>query len=481
VVSSQRLRSCIVKIAGALVITVITSGLAAELGAGVAGLLGAAEAGGAITAGALAARAGGAVVNLAVNVTVNSALQYAMSEGHDSMGWALVENALMELGTRGLAKTLRAPMSRLHDLEREALRDGRRLRELASIERTAARRGAALSDSLEQEREALLAAREGRAGWFITQLTLEMAMGMASQWAARSLLQTVRGPDAAVSDDFASNVLQQGAAIMLGKKLFGLKAAWQARRIELEGQPWFAQLPEARTLIEGRTAFFGEANRLAHSISPELTAGPELLARHEELVRLEQKLVEIEVVEALDLRVEHLARRPAHRDRLQLEAARDPLAGRAVDVGLGEDDQVRNAAGRVHQRSAVAAARDDPFHVSVVEPVAAYCLDDELAHRRAIHRRAERDRGHRSEAAVDMLVELEEAPVPGAGGLEHAVAIEHGMVEHGDASLRLRHELPVHVDDRLPLQRRPRCHEFRFSFIGSMKTELCQRLPVAAR
>jgi hypothetical protein len=291
VVSSQRFRSSLVKLAGALVLTVVTSGVAAELGAGLAGLVGAGEAGGALTAGALAARAGGAVLNLGLNVTVNSAVQYAMSEGHEAMGWALVENALMELCTRGLGRMLKGPMTQLRALEQQALREGGRLRQLAAIEREGMRRGATMGDALVQERNALRQARADRAGWFVVGLTVEMVLGMASQWAARSLLQTVRGPGATVSDDFASNVLQQGAAIMLGKRLFGLKGAWQARRAELEAQPWFTQLPAARTLVERRSAFFGEANALAHSLSPELTAGPKLLAHHEELVRLEHELV----------------------------------------------------------------------------------------------------------------------------------------------------------------------------------------------
>ena len=35
------------------------------------------------------ARAGGLAVNLATNVTINSAVQVAMSEGHEALGWAL--------------------------------------------------------------------------------------------------------------------------------------------------------------------------------------------------------------------------------------------------------------------------------------------------------------------------------------------------------------------------------------------------------
>ncbi|MEZ4360424.1 MAG: hypothetical protein R3B48_09600 [Kofleriaceae bacterium] len=295
IVSSQQFRSGIVKLVGALALTVVTSGLASELGAGLAGLVGGGEAGGAIAGGTLVARTAGALVNVGVNVTVNSALQVAMSEGHDSMGWALVENTLMELGTRGLALALKGPMSQLRALEQQALRDGQRLRELASMERAAARRGVALEESLTQERHALAQARADRAGWFVADLSLEMVMGMATQWAARALMQQARGHGAGapgVSDDLASEVLQQGAAIMLGKRLAGLKSAWQARRAELEVQAWFAKLPEARALLEQRTAFFGEASRLAHSASPEPNAGLALLARHEELVRMEHALVE---------------------------------------------------------------------------------------------------------------------------------------------------------------------------------------------
>lgn len=291
VVASQQFRSGIVKLTGALLLTVATSGLAAELGAGVAGLIGAGEAGGAATAGVLVARAGGAMVNLAVNSSVNSAVQYAMSEGHESMGWALVENALMELATRGMGKMFQGPMLRLRTLERQAMRDGQRLGELVAMEKRAAREGAAIDEGLVRERQVLQQASMDRAGWFVAGLSVDVVLGMASQWAARSLLQTVRGPGAAINDDFATNVLQQGAAIMLGKRLFALKGAWEARRAELENYPRWAQLPLARSLIERRQAFFEEAKALTHSISPEPDAGAKLLAKHEELLRLEQEVV----------------------------------------------------------------------------------------------------------------------------------------------------------------------------------------------
>jgi hypothetical protein len=291
VVSSQQFRSGMVQLAGALVITVVTSGVAAQVGAGLAGLVGAGEAGSVLTAGALAARAGGAAVNLAVNITVNSALQYAMSEGRDTMGWALVENALMELASRGLGRMLKGPMTQLRTIEQKVLRDGQRLRQLTQLERAATRRGATFADELVEERNVLREARMDRAAWFVVDLTTEMVIGMASQWAARSLLQTMRESSANVDDDFASTVLQQGAAIMLGKRLFGLKASWNARRAELEAQPWFSRLPEARTLVEGRTAFFGRASSLSESLSPEPLSGMKLLAHHEELVRIEQELV----------------------------------------------------------------------------------------------------------------------------------------------------------------------------------------------
>lgn len=50
-------------------------------------------------------------------------------------------------------------------------------------------------------------------------------------------------------------------------------------------------MPNARTLVERRTAFFSEADALSHSLSPELNADTKLLVLHEELVRLEHELV----------------------------------------------------------------------------------------------------------------------------------------------------------------------------------------------
>jgi hypothetical protein len=364
VVGSQQFRSGLARLAGALVLTVVTSGVAAELGAGVAGLVGGGEAVGAVGAGALAARAVAVTANVAVNVTVNSALQVVLSEGRDAMGWALIENALMELGSRGLTRTLRGPLTQLRALEQQALRDGQRLRELTTMERAAARRGQELEEALTQERHALAQARADRAGWFVIDLSLEMVLGMASQWAARALLRSVRGyaaggPGAAeVSDDVASEVLQQGAAILLGKRLASRNAAWQARRAELEAQAWFATLPEARALREQRRAFFDDAGRLAQRTSPEPSSGLALLARHEELIRLEQALIARGQLRA-GAHIRHAraavaaTSRHAHRERAEAAALaeaparpRHPRGPNPTPVGLFGDDTHALAAAR---------------------------------------------------------------------------------------------------------------------------------------
>ena len=158
---------------------------------------------------------------------------------------------------------------------------------------------------------------------------------------------------------------------------------------------------------------------------------------------------QVEVVEALDLRIEHVAGRPADRCRLGAQALQESVAGRPTDVGLHQDDQVGHAARRIHQRLAVGAARHDPLDVGLAQAVAPHRLDDEIFELAAIDRRDDADRGQRAPEAVDVRAELEDAAVPGDHGLEHAVTIEHGVVEHGDPGLRLRHELAVHVDDGL--------------------------------
>ena len=50
---------------------------------------------------------------------------------------------------------------------------------------------------------------------------------------------------------------------------------------------------------------------------------------------------------------------------------------------------------------------------------------------------------------LDMLVELEQAPVTGHGRFEDTVAVKHRMIEHRDARLGLRNESAADVNDGL--------------------------------
>lgn len=128
--------------------------------------------------------------------------------------------------------------------------------------------------------------------------------------------------------------------------------------------------------------------------------------------------------------------------------SRTPAAScSALDIGQREDDEVRLAACRIHQRATVAPPRDQPLDVGILQSVATRRPDDELAHSRAIARRCECDCRLRAETAFDTRVELEDETIAGHGRCKDAVAVEHGVIEDRDARLRLRHELAVDVDD----------------------------------
>ncbi|HPH64487.1 MAG TPA: zeta toxin family protein [Kofleriaceae bacterium] len=284
VVSSQAFRAGMVKLAGVLVITVVTSGVAAEAGSVLAASIG---------EGSSLARLGGLAASMTVNITVNGALQYAMSEGHESIGWALLENALMEVATRGLMHMLKKPMERLGELQANAWANVQRLKELKQIKKS----GRVLTEVEEVERSLLAGSRLEHTVWYVNQLSNELVMGMATQWAAQQLVHKFKKAPkpgeagaAGQGDDFAMTLLQQGAAIALGKHLHGLKTAWAQRRASLAAQPSFSQLPEAHALVERRAKFFAEAGELATSISPDPAAIERLTVEHQALVALEQKV-----------------------------------------------------------------------------------------------------------------------------------------------------------------------------------------------
>ncbi len=291
-VEHQRFVGGVIKLSAALALTVATGAAAGLAGAAAArAIVAGGEALELGATGLAVARGAGAVASFAVNVSLNSAMQVALADDRagdrGKLGFALVENALMELASRGLAHLLRGPLDELRAIERQATADGARLRELSAAARAAPGGELALAEEL--ERGALRSAKQARAGWFAAQLSLEVVMGMAAQWAANGVLRAARG-HAEVSDDFALAVLQQGAAVMLGKRLGSLAAAWHARRAELSERPGFATHAVGAELVARRSRFFAEAQRLAESLSPEPAAGPRLLAEHTELLRIERQL-----------------------------------------------------------------------------------------------------------------------------------------------------------------------------------------------
>lgn len=292
IVASQHFRAGVARLGGVLLLTVVSGGAAAALGAAAArSILLAARTASLAGTGLRAAQVVAFSAEVAINASLNSLVQLALSGPAHGYGWTMLENTLMELATRGLARALAAPLGELRKLESQALFDGHRLRELATAERAASRAGRELPLGHVLERGALTTAAGERTGWFAAQLSIEVVMGMAAQWAAQRLVRTVRVEGESVEDDLALAVLQQGAAVMLGKRLAGLHGAWQQRKAELERKPGFSEQPTARELLQRRARFFEDAMALSESLSPEVTAGPRLLAEHAELVRLEREVV----------------------------------------------------------------------------------------------------------------------------------------------------------------------------------------------
>src|SRR5262249_52982678 len=154
----QAIVNAVVQIAAALLITLATAGGAAAAGARVAAALATEESAFALRAVAFAA-------NVATNVTINTAVQLAISqpthrggEGDGSVvGSMLLENLLMEVFLRGLSQPL-------HDAERVATAEAHTLSALPHL--TTAEREAVSSFSF--------------AG---AQMAVEVVGGVATQWA----------------------------------------------------------------------------------------------------------------------------------------------------------------------------------------------------------------------------------------------------------------------------------------------------------
>ena len=253
----QQVVNAVVKLGKDLLLTLAAGMGAAALGRMAAGALVGEAAG-------WAERGAAMIIDVSVNASVNSAVQVAMSDGKAEFGWAMLENTLMELFTRGLNKPL-------HAIENAARTEGRVLAQLPHLEAS--------------QRAAFLAVDYSGA-----HLLVDYVGGMATQWAGQRLVQFARGSSEAISDPFALSVLQQGAAIGLGKFFHGRVHAWQQHRTALE-RTQLAELPEMKALFAERDAFHQLAAATEANLSPEPALFDQLSATEVRLTERESAII----------------------------------------------------------------------------------------------------------------------------------------------------------------------------------------------
>ena len=280
----QVLVHVVTQLAVALLITAVTGLGAAALGEAVATAL--------VADTASLAAAG---INIAVNVSVNSLVQFAQAHDHSagSFGLMMLENGLMEVLSRGMLR----PFERA---QKAALAEAQRI--------------AALPHLSQFERAAV-----GSVSLGATEMTAQVVATTASQWTAHRLIETFHNDPKAQSNPFTETVIQQGLAIGIGKFFHGKLEAWKAHRTKLETTR-FGQLPEAQALFKKREAFFDQARALAENPSPSPHEEQALLQLHEELVKEEARIL---------LEVRRPAYIPTGPDGKPLSLPRSPTGGLA--------------------------------------------------------------------------------------------------------------------------------------------------------
>lgn len=272
-IATQQIWNKFVTLAGTLLIMVGTGMAASMLGA-------AARAALLVEGAGTALRVGAVVADVGINVSINSMVQLA--QGKDAsvgdLGWTMLENALVEIFTRNLL----GPLKRAEQVAQ---------RQAAAF--------ASLPHLAPAERAALMNLNLGARA-----MVGEMVGGMATQWAAHRLLEMYSETTQAkakedaeararmgeeVSDPFAQTVLEQGAAIALGKFFHGRIDAWHATRKQLAATH-LGQSPEAAAYFGARDEFYRYAEELATSLSPDPAAEARLLAMHEALMAREHEI-----------------------------------------------------------------------------------------------------------------------------------------------------------------------------------------------
>lgn len=257
-IRTQQMLNAVTTMASALLITMAT-GMGAAMLAETASV---ALVGESMT---LAAQFTKGAIQVAISAPINSIVQLAVSGQDGSLGKAMLENALMDAFSRML-------MFPLKQAERLAMEEVKQISQLQHV--TVA------------ETKAMASA----ASYAGTMMLAEGLTGMATQWAANRLVALVSNTHQEVSEPFALTVLQQGAAIGLGRFFAGRMHAWQTRRQQLAASR-LGNLPEMHALFAGREAFYADAEQLANHPSPEPGASEALSKRDASLLREERQIL----------------------------------------------------------------------------------------------------------------------------------------------------------------------------------------------
>ena len=243
----QRFITTVISFAKAVLLTVVTGMAAAQI----------AE----VVAGQIASEAVALGAEIVVEASINSLVQFVQSDQSQSIGWTMLENSLMGLFSKGLGKQLQTFQEAAHV-------DARALAQLPHL--------------TDVERAALLPSFTG------TQLLVDVVGGVATQWAAHQLVATARRNGEQLSGSFAETVLQQGAAVGLGRFFHGAKSTWLQHRAELQKLGF-----ESSELFAARDAFYERAARLANSLSPPPEEATALAQENRDLTQRElQELAE---------------------------------------------------------------------------------------------------------------------------------------------------------------------------------------------
>jgi hypothetical protein len=297
---SQRFRAGCVTLASVLAITVVVSMGASAVGQwaaeGVVDFLASDAAGGA----SLLARSAGMTVDVGINTVINTGAQAVTTGDASHLARDGFQNLLVEVMSRGLAK-LSTEIKKARAIEQTLMRT--EITEasagLNAAQRAEAGVDAAVGSASQMSRMSSL----GKAVDYVGDLTMHTVTGGAMQYlshhATMAMLGKAKhgkvGPDgkpeadtAAIDEDIAGLLMQQGAAIALGKFFHGKLPSWHAERAAIENNRTIGQLPEARALINSRNQFFGEAEALGKSGSPDPNASIALLARYEQVAQFDR-------------------------------------------------------------------------------------------------------------------------------------------------------------------------------------------------